>query len=52
MRQPSFGRGGGGQRGQAGFQKVTKQQRQVMLRLFGFVLKNYKFSILTTTSRR
>ena len=47
MRQPSFGRGGGGQRGQAGFQKVTKQQRQVMLRLFGFVLKNYKFSILT-----
>ncbi|MCR4957570.1 MAG: ABC transporter ATP-binding protein/permease [Prevotella sp.] len=47
MRQPSFGRGPGGQRGQAGFQKVTKQQRQVMLRLFGFVLKNYKFSILT-----
>ena len=47
MRQPSFGRGGGGQRGQAGFQKVTKQQRLVMLRLFGFVLKNYKFSILT-----
>ena len=47
MRQPSFGRGGGGQRGQAGFQKVSKQQRQVMLRLFGFVLKNYKFSILT-----
>ena len=47
MRQPSFGRGGGGQHGQAGFQKVSKQQKKVMLRLFGFVLKNYKFSILT-----
>ena len=40
-------RGGGGPRGQAGFQKVSKRQRQVMLRLFGFVLKNCKFSILT-----
>ena len=39
--------GPGGPHGQAGFQKVSKQQRQVMLRLFGFVLKNYKFSILT-----
>jgi ATP-binding cassette subfamily B protein len=47
MRQPSFGRGGGGAHGQAGFQKVSKKQRQVMVRLFGFVLKNYKFSILT-----
>ena len=47
MRQPSFGRGGGGPHGQAGFQKVSKQQKKVMLRLFGFVLKNYKFSILT-----
>ena len=47
MRQPSFGRGPGGPHGQAGFQKVSKQQKKVMLRLFGFVLKNYKFSILT-----
>ena len=48
MRQPSFDRGPRGARGaNAGFQKATKQQKQVMLRLFGFVLKNYKFSILT-----
>ena len=47
MRQPSFGRGPGGPHGQAGFQHVSKQQKKVMLRLFGFVLKNYKFSILT-----
>ena len=47
MRQPSFGRGPGGPHGQAGFQKVSKQQKKIMLRLFGFVLKNYKFSILT-----
>ena len=39
--------GPGGLQGQAGFQKVSKQQKKVMLRLFGFVLKNYKFSILT-----
>ena len=47
MRQPSFGRGPGGPHAQAGFQHVSKQQKKVMLRLFGFVLKNYKFSILT-----
>ena len=49
MRQPSFGRGGGGgPHGQnAGFQKATKQQKQVMMRLFGFVLKHYKLSIVT-----
>ena len=48
MRQPSFGRGPHGPQGhQAGFQKATKQQRQVMMRLFGFVMKNYKFSIAT-----
>jgi len=48
MRQPSFDRGPRGSHGQnAGFQKATKQQRQVMKRMFGFVLKNYKFSILT-----
>ena len=48
MRQPNFNRGPQGHHGQnAGFQKATKQQRQVMMRLFGFVLKHYKFSILT-----
>ena len=48
MRQPNFSRGPQGPHGQnAGFQKATKQQRQVMKRLFGFVLKHYKFSILT-----
>ncbi len=48
MRQPSFDRGPRGPRGaNAGFQKATKQQKLVMLRLFGFVMKNYKFSILT-----
>ena len=46
MRQPSFG-GPRGPQGQAGFQRSTKQQRRVMLRLFGFVLKHYKFSIVT-----
>ena len=48
MRQPSFDRGARGQHGSnAGFQRATKQQRQVMRRLFGFVLKYYKFSIVT-----
>ena len=48
MRQPSFDRGPRGPHGQnAGFQRATKQQKQVMLRLFGFVMKHYKFSILT-----
>ncbi len=48
MRQPGFDRGPRGPQGQnAGFQRATKQQRQVMRRLFAFVLKNYKFSILT-----
>jgi ATP-binding cassette subfamily B protein len=48
MRQPSFDRGPRGPHGQnAGFQRATKQQKKVMLRLFGFVLKHYKFSILT-----
>ena len=47
MRQPSFDRGPRGPHGQAGFQRATKEQRQVMLRLFGFVMKSYKFSILT-----
>ena len=48
MRQPSFDRGPRGPQGQnAGFQKATRQQRQVMRRLFGFVFRNYKFSIVT-----
>lgn len=48
MRQPSFDRGPRGPQGHnAGFQRATKQQKQVMMRIFGFVLKNYKFSILT-----
>ena len=48
MRQPNFSRGPQGPHGQnAGFRKATKQQRQVMTRLFAFVLKHYKFSILT-----
>ena len=48
MRQTAFGRGPHGNPGQnAGFQRATRQQRQVLLLLFGFVMKNYKFSILT-----
>lgn len=49
MRQLSFGgpRGQQGGGAQAGFQKVDKQKRQVMLRLVRFVLKYYKLSILT-----
>jgi len=48
MRQPSFDRGPRGTHGQnVGFQKATKQQRQVMLRLFHFVLSHYKLSIVT-----
>jgi len=48
MRQPSFDRGPSGPHGQnAGFQRATKRQRQVLLRLFGFVMKHYRFSILT-----
>ncbi len=48
MRQPSFGRGPQGPHGNnTGFQRATKQQKQVLIRLFGFVLKHYKFSICT-----
>ena len=48
MRQPSFGRAPRGPQGhQAGFQKATKQQKQVMRRLFTFVLRHYKLSIVT-----
>ena len=48
MRQPSFNRGPHGHGGQnAGFQRASKQQKQVMKRLFAFVFRYYKFSILT-----
>ena len=47
MRQPSFDRGPRGPHGQAGFQKVDKQQRAVIWRLTRYVLGNYKYSILT-----
>ena len=48
MRQPSFSRGPHGNPGQnAGFQRASKQQRQVLLRLFGFVMRHNKFSIIT-----
>ncbi len=48
MRQPNFNRGSQGHPGQnAGFQRATREQRQVMLRLFGFVMRNYRFSIVT-----
>ena len=47
MRQP-FSRGSHGHGGQnAGFQRATRQQKQVMKRLFAFVFRHYKFSILT-----
>ena len=37
MRQPSFDRSPRGPQGHnAGFQRATKQQKQVMMRLFGF----------------
>lgn len=42
MRQPQFNRGGPGQRAQAGFQKINRQQRTTLRRLFGFVMHHYK----------
>ena len=48
MRQPNFNRGGGpGQRAQAGFQKMNKEQRLTLLRLLRLVLKHYKWMVLT-----
>ena len=48
MRQPSFSRTPGGPQGHnAGFQKVSKQQKQVLIRLFAFVMKHYRLSIVT-----
>jgi ATP-binding cassette subfamily B protein len=46
MRQPNFG-GPRGPKGQAGFQKASKEQRAVIWRLAKYVLSDYKFSILT-----
>ena len=42
MRQPQFNRGGPGQRAQAGFQIINRQQRTTLRRLFGFVMHHYK----------
>ena len=48
MRQPSFQRGPGGPQGHnAGFQKATKEQKNVLLRMMRFVLKHYRWYILT-----
>ena len=48
MRQPSFDRSQRGPQGHnAGFQRASRQQKQVMRRLFGFVMCHYKFSIVT-----
>ena len=47
MRQPNFGPQRGGGQHQAGFQRATREQRRVMMRLFGFVLSNYRWSIVT-----
>ena len=48
MRQPNFNRGGGpGQRAQAGFQKMNKEQRSTLLRLLRLVLEHYKWMVLT-----
>ena len=48
MRQPSFDRGPRGNvAGQnAGFRRASKQQRRVISRLFAFVFRNYKYSIV------
>ena len=45
MRQPSFG-GPRGPRAQAGFQKIDKQQRATLLRMFSFVVKHYRWAIV------
>jgi len=44
MRQPSFGPPR--ERGQAGFQKVDKERRAVLARMFSFVFRHYKWSIV------
>lgn len=45
MRQPNFG-GPRGPRAQAGFQKIDKQQRTTLLRMFTFVVKHYRWAIV------
>ena len=45
MRQPNFG-GPRAPRAQAGFQKVDKQQRAILLRMFSFVIQHYKWAIM------
>lgn len=45
MRQPNFG-GPKAPRAQAGFQKATKQQRATLLRMFSFVMRHYRWSIV------
>ena len=45
MRQPSFG-GPRAPRGQAGFQRTTREQRATLMRLLRYVLANYKGTIL------
>lgn len=45
MRQPNFG-GPRGLRAQAGFQKIDKQQRATLLRMFTFVVKHYRWAIV------
>lgn len=47
MRQPNFNRNHGGPRAQAGFQKIDKQQRSTLIRLFRLVMKHYKWMVLT-----
>ena len=45
MRQPNFG-GPQAPRAQAGFQKASKQQRATLLRMFTFVMRHYRWSIV------
>ena len=45
MRQPNFG-GPRAPKAQAGFQKATKQQRATLLRMFSFVMRHYRWSIV------
>jgi ATP-binding cassette subfamily B protein len=45
MRQPNFG-GPRAPRAQAGFQKIDKQQRAILLRMFSFVMQHYRWAIV------
>ena len=48
MRQPSFNRGPRGPQGHnAGFQRPSKEQKNVLLRMMRFVMKHYRWYILT-----